>query len=101
MSADRQRDLRLLTWLLAIAIAVSVVHYADNYFNYEDFPHGTGPEPSAGLVLAGWFILTPLAIAGWVYFRRGDDAVARPAAHGLLVQRARRPGPLHGRRHDR
>ena len=35
-----------------------------------------GPEPSAGLVLAGWFILTPLAIAGWVYFRRGDAATA-------------------------
>ena len=80
MSADRQRELRLLTWLLAIAIAVSVVHYADNYFNYEDFPHGTGPEPSAGLVLAAWFILTPLGIAGWVYFRRGDAATA-----GLLL----------------
>ena len=80
MSTGRERELRLLTWLLAVAIAVSVVHYADNYFNYSDFPHGSGPEPSAGLVLAGWFILTPLGIAGWVFFRRGDVATA-----GLLL----------------
>jgi hypothetical protein len=73
---DRNKAQNLLTWLLAVAIAVSVVHYADNYFNYEDFPHGSGPEPSAGLVLAAWFILTPLGIAGWVYFRRGEIATA-------------------------
>ena len=77
---DRHQAQTLLTWLLAVAIAVSVVHYADNYFNYEDFPHGSGPEPSAGLVLAAWFILTPLGIAGWVFFRRGDVATA-----GLLL----------------
>ena len=80
MSRSREKELRLLTWLLAVAVAVSVVHYADNYFNYEDFPHGSGPEPSAGLVAAAWFILTPLGIAGWVYFRRGDFATA-----GLLL----------------
>ena len=80
MGADRQKAQTLLTWLLAVAIAVSVVHYADNYFNYEDFPHGSGPEPSAELVLAAWFILTPLGIAGWVFFRRGDAAMA-----GLLL----------------
>ena len=80
MSPSREKELRLLTWLLAVAIAVSVVHYADNYFNYSDFPHGSGPEPSAGLVGAGWFILTPLGIAGWVLFRRGDVATA-----GLLL----------------
>ena len=80
MSGTRERELRLLTWLLAVAIAVSVVHYADNFFNYEDFPHGSGPEPSSGLVLAAWFILTPLGIAGWVFFRRGDVATA-----GLLL----------------
>ena len=80
MSAQHERDVRLLTGLLAVAIAVSVVHYADNYFNYADFPHGTGPEPSAGLVGAAWFILTPLGIAGWVFFRRGDVATA-----GLLL----------------
>ena len=79
-TADRRKELRLLTWLLAVAIAVSVIHYADNYFNYEDFPHGSGPEPSSGLVLAAWFILTPLGIAGWVFFRRGDVATA-----GLLL----------------
>ena len=80
MGAVRQKAQTLLAWLLAVAIAVSVVHYADNYFNYEDFPHGSGPEPSAELVLAAWFILTPLGIAGWVFFRRGDAAMA-----GLLL----------------
>jgi hypothetical protein len=80
MRIDHAKALRLLTVLLGVAILVSVVHYADNYFNYEDFPHGDGPEPSAGLVLAAWFILTPLGIAGWVFFRRGDYATA-----GLLL----------------
>ena len=76
MSAEHARAQRLLTVLLGVAILVSVVHYADNYFNYGDFPHGDGPEPPAGLVLAAWFILTPLGIAGWVFFRRGDLATA-------------------------
>ena len=80
MSGDRSKELRLLTWLLAVAVAVSVVHYADNYLNYSEFPQGSGPEPSAGLVLAAWFILTPLGIAGWVFFRRGDVGTA-----GLLL----------------
>ena len=80
MRVDHARAQRLLTVLLGVAILVSVVHYADNYFNYDAFPHGDGPEPSAGLVLAAWFILTPLGIAGWVYFRRGDLATA-----GLLL----------------
>ena len=80
MRVDHAKAQRLLTVLLGVAILVSIAHYADNYFNYEAFPQGDGPEPSAGLVLAAWFILTPLGIAGWVYFRRGDLATA-----GLLL----------------
>lgn len=45
---------RTLLWLLAVAFVVSVVHYVDNYVNYEDYPQpGPGddlPAPSAGLV---------------------------------------------------
>ncbi len=36
--ADRDRALRILTPLLAVAVAVSVVHYVDNVVAYEDFP---------------------------------------------------------------
>jgi hypothetical protein len=80
MSVDSTRARNLLSALLVMAIAVSVVHYTDNFFNYEDFPHGNGPEPSSGLVLLAWFVFTPIGIAGWVVFRRGDFATG-----GLLL----------------
>ncbi len=63
---------RRLTILLALAIAVSIVHYADNYFNYDAFPTGDDlPAPSRGLVGASWFFFTAAGIAGYVLFRRG------------------------------
>src|SRR4051812_16024030 len=52
--------------LLGVAIAVSVVHYTDNFVNYDDYPQPTsGPAPSAGLVLGSWFLFTAFAIAGY------------------------------------
>jgi hypothetical protein len=66
----------MLTVLLATAIAVSVVHYTDNYVNYSDFPQGDGPNPSAGLVLGAWFAFTAAGIAGYVLFRREPSTLA-------------------------
>jgi hypothetical protein len=53
------------------AVAVSIVHYTDNFVNYDDYPHGTGPEPSAGVVLGAWFVLTPFGLAGYLLYMRG------------------------------
>ena len=71
------RATRLLAGLLAAAVAVSVAHYADNYFNYSDFPSdGPIPDPSKGLVGASWFLFTAAGIAGYVLFRRAPSTLA-------------------------
>jgi hypothetical protein len=70
--ADHARAVRRLTILLAIAVAVSVVHYADNYLNYDSFPTADDlPAPSAGLVGFSWFAFTAAGLLGYVLFRRG------------------------------
>jgi hypothetical protein len=59
---------RILPVIFWAAVVVSIVHYTDNFANYSDYPHGNGPEPSAGVVLAAWFVLTPFGLAGcWLY----------------------------------
>ena len=74
---------RRLELLLAAAFAVSVVHYVDNYFNYERFPQfENGPTVSQGLIGFAWFLFTAFGIAGYVYYRRGEW---RNAAIGLAV----------------
>lgn len=71
------RRVRELTALLGVAIAVSVVHYADNYVNYDDYPASSSvPTPSAGLILASWFAFTAAGVAGWVLYRRGRLDIA-------------------------
>ena len=69
--ADHERALRILGPLLAIAVAASIVHYADNYLNYDDFPQATTlPNPSRGLVLGAWFAFTTAGLAGYALFRQ-------------------------------
>ena len=63
---------RILPVLFWTAVVVSIVHYADNYANYSDYPHGSGPEPSAGVILAAWFVFTAVGLTGYVLYRRGE-----------------------------
>jgi hypothetical protein len=68
---------RSLRVLLAVAVAVSVVHYADNFFNYADYPQPTsGPAPSQGVVGASWFVFTAFAAAGYWLYRDGRRRAA-------------------------
>lgn len=63
--------------ILLTAAAVSIVHYADNYLNYEDFPQTDAiPAPSATLVGLSWFGFTAFGIAGYVQFRRRHYRIA-------------------------
>jgi multisubunit Na+/H+ antiporter MnhC subunit len=80
--AKLQRARRILPVLVLTAVVVSIVHYTDNFANYDDYPHGNGPEPSAGVVLAAWFVLTPFGLAGWWLYMRGE---IRRAAMLLIV----------------
>ncbi len=66
-----REPLRILRPLLALAIAVSIVHYADNTFNFDDYPQPTsGPAPSQTLIGSSWFIFTAFAIAGYLLLAR-------------------------------
>lgn len=74
---SHDRATRILTGLFATAVCVSIVHYADNYFNYSDYPlSDTLPNPSAALVGASWFLFTGVGVAGYLLFRRGRYAIA-------------------------
>jgi hypothetical protein len=74
---------RGLTAVLAAAVAVSVVHYVDNYTAYEAFPQlEDGPTISKGLVAFGWFFFTAFGAAGYLLARRGRE---RAAAGALAV----------------
>lgn len=58
--------------IIGIAIAVSVVHYADNYLNYADYPvPASGPVPSATVVGLSWFAFTAAALSGLWLLHQG------------------------------
>ncbi len=77
-----ERALKILTPVFFAAVAVSVVHYADNYFNYADYPLAeNAPNPSRTLVGLSWFLFTGAGLAGYVLFRRQ----VTPLALGLLA----------------
>ena len=79
---------RVLLWLFGTAFVVSVVHYTDNYFNYDDYPQ-PGPDallaPTAAQVGGAWFVLTALGVLGlWLWFR-GSITAAAVALTGYSV----------------
>lgn len=82
------RATRILLWLIGVAFVVSVVHYTDNYFNYEDYPQ-PAPDaliaPSAAQIGFAWFLFTAFGILGlWLWFR-GRIAAASVALTGYSV----------------
>jgi hypothetical protein len=75
------RAFRALVTLLAAAFLVSVVHYADNTINYDDYPVATsGLNPSRTVVAVSWFAFTAFGVAGLLLFARG-----RPRAAGACL----------------
>jgi len=72
--------LDLLFWT---AVAVSIVHYTDNYFSYDQFPQAsTGPSPSRSVVGVSWFIFTAFGLAGYAL----RSAVGRHAPLALGIR---------------
>lgn len=68
---------RLLSVLLAVAVAVSVVHYVDSVVNFADYPKsGVIPNPSALVIALSWFAFTAAGAAGYVLYRRGPSPLA-------------------------
>ena len=69
--------LRAARVLLGVAIAVSVVHYVDNFANWADYPHPpSGPDPSRAVIAGAWVVFTASALAGYVLLRRGHVTAA-------------------------
>ena len=66
-----------LRLLLGVAIAVSVVHYADNIAHYDDYPQPDGgPAPSRAAIAVAWVAFTAFAVAGYALLRRGRITAA-------------------------
>jgi O-antigen ligase len=69
--------MRTLRIVLFTAVAVSVVHYLDNYFNYADYPQPEdGLAPSKPVIGIAWFAFTAFAIAGYRAFAHGRERLA-------------------------
>jgi hypothetical protein len=88
MDRHMDRATRVLLALLGVAFVVSVVHYADNYFNYDDYPQ-PGPDdlpaPSATVIGVAWFVFTASGALGlWLWFR-GHITAAAAALTGYSV----------------
>lgn len=63
--------------LFPLAVAVSIVHYADNYLNFQDYPRSrTLPNPSAAVIGSAWFVFTAAGVMGFVLLRRRVTAPA-------------------------
>lgn len=83
------RASRLLWWLLGIAVLVSVVHYVDNYVNYDDYPlpgpDAAVPAPSAAVVALGWFVFTASGLVGVLLWLRRRITAAAVALVGYSL----------------
>ena len=73
----RARAVSALQVVFWVAVAVSVVHYADNYFNYADYPQSSSiPNPSRTLIGLAWFGFTAVGLAGFALLARGPSRSA-------------------------
>lgn len=74
---DHRKAVRVLSWVFAAGVLVSIVHYGDNYLNYVDYPQpagGLNPPPNA--ILGAWILLTTAGVAGYLLFRRAPSNLA-------------------------
>ena len=87
-------ELTTVRRVLIAAIALSVVHYADNTIHFDDYDNGGTPDfiTQTGIPVS-WVLFTAAGIAGYVSLRRGRRSLAAGflgiySLSGLI-------GPLH------
>ena len=79
VAARRRRcdgRVKALRIIFFTAVAVSVVHYLDNYFNLADYPDASDapiPAPSKTVIGLSWFAFTAFGVAGYRAFRDGRE----------------------------
>ena len=80
--AEHARAVRILTVLFAVAVAVSIVHYTDNYLALDRYPQSdSGPTINRDTIWIAWVVLTPFGLGGYLLYRRGRMMLAS----GLLA----------------
>ena len=78
--------LRWVYALIAVAFAVSIVHYADNFTSYDEYPlSDTIPTPSKTLIGLSWFGFAAAAGAALLFLRRGELGPAAIALAGFSL----------------
>ena len=87
VQTDGKRELMTIKWVLLAAIAISIVHYADNYLNFDDYVDKTlrlddlasGGTPAfitkAGIPVS-WVLFTAAAGGAYLLLRRGRRTLA-------------------------
>lgn len=69
--------MRFPTLLVSTAAALSLIHYGDNYLNFDLYPQeGALIEISRDLVWIGWLFYAGFALAAYFLWRRGRIAAA-------------------------
>ena len=64
--------------MLLATVLSTVFHYADNLLFFHEYPEP--PWINRSMIDAFWFLMTPLALAGWMALKRGH-----PASGGMLL----------------
>ena len=81
-AAEHSRAVKILTVVLAVAVASSIVHYTDNYLAFDRFPQSeTGPTITDDTIWIAWILFTAFGVAGYLLYHRGR---IRPGS-GLLA----------------
>ncbi|WP_415003930.1 hypothetical protein [Aeromicrobium sp.] len=68
------RGTGVILTVVALAFVVSVIHYIDNYVNYDDYPvppaDSSLPVVTDTLIAAGWFVFTAFGVVAVVSLLR-------------------------------
>jgi hypothetical protein len=76
---DRHAEsLRILRFLLALAIPLSLVHYTDNYVSFDLYPAGelAGIEVTRDSIWQSWLVFTAAGLLGYWLYARGHVLAA-------------------------
>lgn len=66
-------SLKTLNIVFFTAVAVSIVHYADNTLAFDRYPSGgPGPDPSQDTIWIAWIVFTAVGVAGYLTWRSGN-----------------------------
>jgi hypothetical protein len=75
-AARHARASRVLTVIFTTAVIVSVIHYTDNYVNFNDYPQPDQVDLPAAGIWSAWIAFTAVGLAGYLLFLRSPSVLA-------------------------